>query len=73
MRTTVTIPDDMLDDLMRFTDAQTRTEAVNHAVAEWVRRKKIERLRGLRGKLPLEGDLRRLRRLEVTKARVRGG
>jgi len=65
MRTTLTISDDILEDLMRFSKAKTRTEAVRLALAEWVRRKRIEKLKSLRGKLPIEGNLEKLRELET--------
>ncbi len=68
MRTTITIDDAIFSELMRFTRAKTRTEAINRALAEWLRRKKIERLKALRGKLELAGELDDLRRLEVEEA-----
>lgn len=54
MRTTITIPDEMFDELMQFSQESNRTRAVQTAVATYVRRAKLERLRGLRGKLELE-------------------
>lgn len=65
MRTTVTIPDEVLVDLMRFTEALTRTEAVNWAIVEWVRRKKIEELRSLRGKLSFDVEIEEMRALDI--------
>jgi Arc/MetJ family transcription regulator len=65
MRTTVTIPDGVLVDLMRFSEASTRTEAVNRAVSDWVRLKRKERIKALRGALSVEGDVGSLRELEV--------
>ena len=65
MRTTVTIPDGVLVDLMRFTEASTRTEAVNRAVSDWVRMKRKEKIKALRGALSVEGDVGSLRELEV--------
>jgi hypothetical protein len=65
MRTTVTIPDDILTDLMHFSQASSRTDAVNRAVVEWVQQRRIERLKALRGKLPVEGDLAALREQEI--------
>ena len=67
MRTTITIDDAIFCELMSFTQAKTRTEAINRALAEWVRRKKIEKLKALRGKLSV-GDLDDLRRLEIEEA-----
>ena len=68
MRTTITIDDAIFGELMRFTQAKTRTEAINRALSEWVRRKKIEKLKALRGKLSFAGDLDDLRRLEIEEA-----
>lgn len=42
MRTTINVEENIFRDLMRFTDAKTRTEAVNRAIAEWVRLKRID-------------------------------
>ncbi len=68
MRTTITIDDAIFSELMRFTHAKTRTDAINRALAEWLRRKKIERLKSLRGKLDFAGELADLRRFEVEEA-----
>ena len=68
MRTTITIDDGIFDELMDLTQAKTRTEAINLALSEWIRRKKIEKLKALRGKLSLEGDLEDFRQLEVAEA-----
>ena len=51
MRTTINVDDGILQDLMRFTDAKTKTEAVNRAIDEWVRRKRIDLFIGRRGKI----------------------
>ena len=68
MRTTVTMSEQVVSDLMRFTEAKTRTEAVNRAVEEWVRGERVRRLRALRGKLAVE-DVRGLREAEVSEVR----
>ena len=65
MRTTINVEENIFRDLMRFTDAKTRTEAVNRAIAEWVRRKRIDLLREKRGKIAWEGDLNDTRALEM--------
>ena len=65
MRTTINVEESIFEDLMRFTDAKTRTEAVNHAIAEWVRRKRIDLFREKRGKITWEGDLNDMRALEI--------
>jgi len=68
MRTTINVDEDIFRDLMRFTDAKTRTEAVNHAIAEWVRRKRIDLFRAKRGKIAWEGNLEEMRALELTES-----
>jgi metal-responsive CopG/Arc/MetJ family transcriptional regulator len=55
MRTTITIPDTLFQELMSFTEAGSRTEAVRVAVETYVRRAKLEQLRALRGKLDIIG------------------
>ncbi len=44
MKTTVDIPDKELKDLMRLTKAATKREAINTAIAEYNRRKKMAEL-----------------------------
>jgi hypothetical protein len=58
--------EEIASDLMRFTEARTRTEAVNKAVEEWVRQERLRRLRSLRGKLPVEAGSERLRGAEIS-------
>lgn len=65
MRTTVTVRDEVMKDLMRITEAQTQTEAVNRAVADWVRRMKVLKIKSMRGRLHIEGNVGKLRRLEL--------
>jgi hypothetical protein len=55
VRTTITIPDTLFNELMSFTEAGSRTEAVQVAVETYVRRAKLEQLRALRGKLDITG------------------
>ncbi len=65
MRTTINLPDSVLGELMRLTGTKTRTEAVNQALSEWVRWRKIGRLLALRGRLAFDGELDALRALEL--------
>lgn len=65
MRTTVTVPDSVLGELMKLTGTKTRTEAVNRALSEWMRWRRLSRLIALRGKLAFDGDVDALRALEA--------
>lgn len=69
MRTTVTMSDEVLTDLMRFSDAKTKTEAVNRAVEEWVRLRKIRELRSLRGRLTFDQGIEEIRRVDIEELR----
>lgn len=72
MRTTITINDDLVDDLQSLTGETSRSAAISQAVEEYVRRAKLERF--LRRWEPteiedtsgetLEADLRRDRLLD---------
>jgi Arc/MetJ family transcription regulator len=64
MRSTVNIDDDVAKDLMRLTRGKTKTAAINLAVADWVRLKRLQEIRSLRGKLEVADDLARLRAQE---------
>lgn len=73
MRTTLNLDEKILEDLMRFTEAKTKTEAVNRAVADWVRLKRIEILRSRRGKIGWDGDLNEMRALEIQESQKTHG
>jgi len=44
MKTTIDIPDDMLSDLMNWTSAETKREAVLRAIAEYNQRRRMAEL-----------------------------
>jgi len=54
MRTTVTIEKDAIDELMDETKARSKAMAVREAVAEYLRRRKIDRIKSLKGKLDFD-------------------
>jgi len=59
MRTTVTLDDDLVRELMKFSDAKTKTNAVAFAVKEQIRRAKLKRLSDLLGTVDIdESDIR---------------
>ncbi len=49
MKTTVDIPEREMAEVMRFTKAATKTEAVARAVADYNRRQRLARLAGKLG------------------------
>ena len=51
MRATVTIDNDKLDLLMKETKSKSKVSAVKIAIDEYLKRKKIEKIRSMKGKL----------------------
>jgi Arc/MetJ family transcription regulator len=54
MRATVTIEKDILEELVKETKAKTKATAVKKAIHEYLRRKKIERIKSMKGKLEFD-------------------
>jgi len=73
VRTTITVEDDVIEKLMKYTHSKTRTEAVNRALADWVQHLKIEKLRALKGKLYMEDNWEQLRSMEIQEKRTTYG
>jgi len=51
MRATVTIDNDKLDLLMKETKSKSKASAVKIAIDEYLKRKKIEKIKSMKGKL----------------------
>lgn len=54
MRTTVTIEEDKLDMLMKETKSRSKASAVRIAIDDYLRRRKVDRIKSLRGKLEFD-------------------
>jgi Arc/MetJ family transcription regulator len=68
MRTTVTLGDEVMQELLDATGTSNMTQAVSTAVSEYLRRQRLEKLRALRGKIDIlsndEIEAAELRELE---------
>ena len=67
MKTTVDIPDDELKDVMRFTRARTKREAIVTAIADFNRRRRMAELTKRAGtctNMMTTNELQRARRRE---------
>lgn len=62
MRTTINIDDEVLKFVIKETGASTKTGAVREALEDFVRRKKIEKLIALKGKVKFDVDWKTLRK-----------
>ena len=61
LRTTLDLPQDLLEEAMYLTDTGTKTAVIVLALEELIRRSKIADLKKYRGKIPLPIDLDTLR------------
>ena len=64
MRTTINIDDDLLEGVMRFTQAKSRVDAIRIALREYLRQQRKQQVLALRGKLEVEDNWQALRELE---------
>lgn len=54
MRTTVTIEHNILEELLKETKAKSKASAVKEAIRDYIRRRKIEKIKSLKGKLEFD-------------------
>ncbi|MCF6158480.1 MAG: DUF2191 domain-containing protein [wastewater metagenome] len=50
-RTTITLPNSLLDELMSTVEAKSKTEAVIKAIKDEIRMKKTEKIKSMAGKM----------------------
>ncbi|SNB44941.1 DUF2191 domain-containing protein [Geobacter sp. DSM 9736] len=60
-RTTITLPQDLLTELMSLVNARSKTEAVITAIRDEIRLRKLERIKSLAGKLEFVVEADKLR------------
>jgi Arc/MetJ family transcription regulator len=61
MRTTLDLPEDLLNEAMNVTRLKTKTRVIIVALEELVRKTKISELKGFKGTVDLDIDLNTLR------------
>jgi len=64
MRTTLNLDDKLVAELMEATQAKTKTEAIHRAMAELIRKTKVEQLKSLSGRLSITDASKSQRRAE---------
>jgi len=62
MRTTLDIPEPLIEEARKLLGFQSKTDTVVQALRELVRRRRVEELKDLLGKVRLDIDLPRTRR-----------
>lgn len=71
MRATLNIPDELIDEVQRISGEKTKTQAIVTVMEEYVRRKKMEDLLALRGKISIDYDWEREEEAEMKAAEER--
>lgn len=71
MRATLNIPDELIDEVQRLSGEKTKTQAIVTVMEDYVRRKKMEDLLALRGKIAVEYDWEREEEAELKAAEER--
>jgi Arc/MetJ family transcription regulator len=67
MRTTVDIDPNLLEEVERIAGEKTLSKAVTRALEDYVRRRRIEELIALAGKVDIEENWREIEELELAK------
>lgn len=62
MRTTLDLPEDLLDEAKALTRFKSKTDVVIHSLKELIRRQRIEELKALSGHVSLHIDVPKSRR-----------
>ena len=65
MRTTLDLNEKLIRELMTVTSAKTKTDAIHQASSELIRRKKLDQLKSLSGKIHLDLAWQKLERAEI--------
>ena len=73
MRATLNIPDELIDEVQRLSGQKTKTQAIVTVMEDYVRRKKMEDLLALRGKISIDYDWEREEEAELKAAEEREG
>lgn len=73
MRATLCIPDELIDEVQRLSGKKTKTQAIVTVMEEYVRRRKMEDLLALRGKVTIDYDWEREEAVELKAAEEREG
>lgn len=61
MRTTIDIPEELINEAMRITKSSTKTELIKNALYDIIQKNKIRALKNYKGKIDLDIDLNSVR------------
>ncbi|MHB8482558.1 MAG: type II toxin-antitoxin system VapB family antitoxin [Nitrospiria bacterium] len=67
MRTTLDLDEELIKKLLKATEARSKTEAIHIAASELIRRKKLEKLKSLSGKIHIDLNWQKREKRELTR------
>tara|TARA_B100001059_G_C17511815_1_gene416242 strand:+ start:69 stop:278 length:210 start_codon:yes stop_codon:yes gene_type:complete len=62
MRTTLDLPEELIEEAMKLTHSKTKTSVIISALENLIRKSKLEELKEYKGQIDLEIDLNSLRK-----------
>ena len=65
MRTTLNIPDRLIQDLEKVTGEKSKTKAICIAIEDFIKKRELEKLLSLKGKLNIKDRTKELEELEL--------
>lgn len=65
MRTTINVKDDLMNELIKRTNCNTKTEAIEIAIRDFLDKKAIEDLISLSGKIDIDPDWQKDEEMEL--------
>lgn len=65
MRTTLDLNEELINKLLKATEAKTKTDAIHLAISELLRHKKLSTLKSLSGKIHIDLDQKKRERVEL--------
>ena len=71
MRATLNVPDDLIAEVQKLSGQKSKTKAIVAVMEDYVRRKRIQALLDLRGKITIEYDWEREEEREMKAAEKR--
>lgn len=71
MRATLNIPDELIDEVQRISGQKSKTQAIVTVMEDYIRRKKMDDLLALRGRINVDYDWEQEEALELKAAEER--
>jgi hypothetical protein len=72
LRATLSFSDELIEDLVRETGAKNKTQAITRAIEDYLKKRRLEKLLSLQGKLDLEDNWKEMEAIEMEELKRHG-